>query len=367
MTHPSPGPKGRTMLFTGFTGFIGRRLLPRLLPIWPDATWVLLTPPGDETRARGHLDRILAESPGFSGEVSITQGEVSMPNLGMDRALADDLKHRLTHAFHLAAVQGSAPDDDLAFRVNVDGTIYLLDFLEQCPRFRRVVYFSSWAVAGDRRGVIREDELDLGQHFDTVVGRTKFMAEQKVRQRLDRVPAIILRPSLVIGDAGDGSADRFDGFYGLLDYLGRFPKGTPFFSLNAMNEYVNLVPVNYVVEAAAALVQHPEAVGHCFSLADPRPLPAREIYHQALKLMGHRRLPVGLPGSLLRLAAKRAPGVLNRVGPPPGLLRYAVQDMRLDTTNARSLLEPMGVSCPYLPDYLPRVVDYYLAHAHRND
>src|SRR5205823_6206999 len=101
-----------------------------------------------------------------------------------------------------ASVSFSLPLDE-SRAINVEGTRSILDLAELAQRrggLRRLSYVSTAYVAGDRRGVFGEDDLDLGQGFRNPYEQSKFEAEKLVRSRMDWVPTQVFRPSIVVGE-----------------------------------------------------------------------------------------------------------------------------------------------------------------------
>ena len=361
---PSRNSKNKRhgILFTGFPGFIGRRLVEKLLPVWPDAEWYLLVLPAVMQQAEDEVADIVVRFPDAADKLHIVPGDISLPQFGLKDETAAKLKKKISHAFHLAAVYHLSVPKKVAYKVNVDGTVHVLDFLEECPHFRRFEYVSTCFVSGKRVGLVREEELEMGQGFKNFYEETKFRAEVEVRKRMSKIPTIIIRPGIVLGDSATGETAKYDGPYYIMKLLKSLPSLVPLPSLGKMAAYVNLVPVDYIINAAAALVQHPEAVGRTFHLADPRPLTAAEIFRMIADHFEMRVLPLRLPGKALEALLARYPKVGDTIGLPAELLTYFNHDARFDTTNTRMFLEPMGINCPYLPDYFDKIFGYFMSH-----
>ena len=354
--------KRHGILFTGFPGFIGRRLVEKLLPVWPDAEWYLLVLPQVQHHAQHEVADIEARFPEAAGKLHVVPGDITQPHMGLAPDVAASMKKVVSYAFHLAAVYHLSVPKKVAYNVNVDGTVHLLDFLQECPNFKRFEYVSTCYVAGKRVGLVREEELEMGQGFKNFYEETKFRAEVEVRKRMAQIPTIIIRPGIVIGDSVTGETAKYDGPYYIMKLMKSLPSVVPLPGLGKMAAYVNLVPVDYVVNAAAALVQHPEAVGRTFHLADPRPLTAGEIYRLIADHFEMRVLPLRLPSKPLEAFFKKYPRLGDTIGLPAELLTYFNHDARFDTTNTRMFLEPMGISCPYLPDYFDKIFGYFMSH-----
>ena len=79
-----------------------------------------------------------------------------------------------------------------------------------------MTYVSTAYVAGDRRGLAREAELDVGQGFRNAYEQSKHEAERLVWSRRERLPVTIVRPSIVVGERGTGWTASFNVVYGPL-------------------------------------------------------------------------------------------------------------------------------------------------------
>src|SRR5437764_2419423 len=108
-----------SVLFTGFPGFIGMRLLPRLMELQPEASFRCLVQPRFLEAARAGLARIEETHPAARGRAGLVTGDITVPGLGLADADARALKADLTCAHHLAAVYDLAVERDLGLKVNV--------------------------------------------------------------------------------------------------------------------------------------------------------------------------------------------------------------------------------------------------------
>jgi thioester reductase-like protein len=154
-------PGSDLVLFTGFPGFIGERLLPRLLEGRPDAVFVCLVQPRFADAAARSRAAIEARHPPTRGRIRIVGGDITQADLGL--AEAAEVLPSLTGAYHLAAVYDLAVPRDLGMLVNVEGTRNLLRFLARAPRLQRLHYVSTAYVSGTTTGTFRETDLDVGQ------------------------------------------------------------------------------------------------------------------------------------------------------------------------------------------------------------
>jgi nucleoside-diphosphate-sugar epimerase len=106
-------------------------------------------------------------------------------------------------------------------------------------------------VAGEPRGVFREDQLDVGQRFRNPYERSKFEAERMIRERANGMPLQVLRPSIIVGDSRTGRTSSFNVLYGPLKAFarGRIP------AIPARRSApVDIVPVDYVADRTYELL-----------------------------------------------------------------------------------------------------------------
>ena len=112
----------RTVLFTGFPGFIGLRLLPRLMELSPEARFRCLVQSRFLDAARQGLAEIEASHPQTRGRADVVVGDITEPGLGLADGDARALRESLTAAHHLAAVYDLAVPRELGLRVNLHCT-----------------------------------------------------------------------------------------------------------------------------------------------------------------------------------------------------------------------------------------------------
>ena len=247
------------LLVTGFPGFIARRLVAGVLERNSREGAVALIEPRMGRRA----ERAVADLGATGGRVRLVEGDITAPGLGLSDDVARELRGDVTRVLHLAAVYDLTVPRALAERVNVEGTGNVLDFVESCERSPRLGYFSTVQVAGDRTGRIYEHELQLGQGFKNHYEETKHRAEVWVRDHMERIPTTIFRPTIVVGDSRSGEIPKFDGPYYALELIRRLrARGLPVSYLGRSQAHFNLVPIDFVVEAAAHIFDQPGGRTH---------------------------------------------------------------------------------------------------------
>jgi thioester reductase-like protein len=247
--------------------------------------------------------------------------------------------------------------------VNVDGTGNVLELCQACKQLSRLNYVSTAYVAGERHGVVYEHELVLGQGFKNHYESTKFQAELWVRDMLSRVPTTIYRPAIVVGDSRTGETQKFDGPYYMLRTIAvSVARHTPVPQFGASGAPFNVVPVDFVVDALAAVSAEPAAEGATLHLVDPDPVSARELLtllskEYAGKEPGYK-VPPRLVESSLRFKSVRA----MFHGAPQESIRYLNHEVRFDTRRADDLLARAGLRCPRFDEYVGPVVKFFREH-----
>lgn len=340
-------------LITGVPGFIGRRLVEKLAP---DGTpMLLLCEPRFAAQAEAFARELEGRGVAAAGQLTVLPGDITQPDLGLGPNL-ERAQRETTEVFHLAAVYDLAVPEELARRVNVLGTGKVLKFIRGCGEGKvKHHYISTCYVAGTREGMIFEDELDRGQGFKNHYESTKFAAEVLVERSKKDIDTRILRPAIVVGDSRTGETQKFDGPYAsfgaiMMGWMVALPgpgRGRP-----------NLVPVDFVVDAIAAIRKAPGTAGKTFALADPDPLSSRELIELAAERLGAPRPRATLPSALFRPLFK-VKKLVELSGITPESFEYFNHYQLFDTTNARAALEPQGLRCPPLRSYLNQLLRYY--------
>jgi thioester reductase-like protein len=357
MPAMTPARRQRTALLTGFPGFIGRRLVARLLDDDPKLRVAALVEARMAERAREAAAAIDAD------RIEVLSGDIAERRLGLGDDDYERLRAEVRLVFHLAAIYDLAVPLETAQRVNVDGTGNVVDFCLAAESLERHVYVSTAYVAGLRTGIVYEHELVMGQGFKNHYESTKFQAEVWVRQYRDRVPTTILRPAIVVGDSRTGETEKFDGPYFLLRAIAQAERARrPIPSFGRSEAPFNVVPVDYVVEAIAAVATDPATAGETLHLVDTEPLSARQLA-EALSHEYAGRAPKGRMPPRLVEASLRVKSVRDRLGgTPPESIAYLNHPVRFDTRRAVDLLEPHGLRPPRFRDYVGAMVEFFRAH-----
>lgn len=345
------------LFVTGFPGFIGNRLVARLVADDPEARIVALVEARMAERAREAAQRIDAE------RVEVLEGDISERDLGISAHDYERLTAEMTSAFHLAAIYDLAVPLELAQRVNVDGTGNVVELCRRAERLQRHNYVSTAYVAGLRHGVIYEHELVMGQGFKNHYESTKFQAEVWVRESMSEVPTTVYRPAIVVGDSQTGETQKFDGPYYMLRLIARaVARDEPIVHVGRGAAPFNVVPVDYIIDALVAGSRDERAVGDTLHLVDPDPVTAHELTSLLSREYAGREPRFSVPAPLIRQSL-RIPAVRRAFsGTPPESIRYLDHAVRFDTRQAGDLLRRQGMRCPVFAEYVGAMVAFFREH-----
>jgi nucleoside-diphosphate-sugar epimerase len=174
-----------TVLVTGGTGVVGRPLVRGLVEAGEHVTIL----------CRGKSFSELAEQK----VIDQLQGDVSLPKLGLSNHDYLRLTRSVKKIFHLAArtdFKGSSVSDYEA--VNIGGVANIHRLAVQSGA--HLHHVSTAFVCGNRPGIFYEHELECGSGFHNGYEKSKFLAEQYLRQEaLKHATALtVYRPAIIL-------------------------------------------------------------------------------------------------------------------------------------------------------------------------
>jgi len=335
------------IFFTGFPGFLGTELLPRLLARSPDDYALCLVQPKFRALAEQRVGTL-------AHRIKLVDGDITQPLAHID---AGDVRE----IFHLAAIYDLRVKRDVGIRVNVHGTKHVLDLAARAPRLARVHYVSTCYVSGRHPGVFREDDLEKGQTFNNFYEETKYFAEIEVRERMrGGMPVTIYRPSVVVGDSATGATQKFDGPYFVIQWLMRQPRIAVLPVVGRPKRYhFNCVPRDFIVNAIEQLSALPQSIGKTYALADPDPLTVDETIDAIAEATGRAIVRIPLTMGMAKGALDYVPGMYRLMRIPSPAVNYFVHPTLYDTTNTRT---DLGIAPPPLRDYLAQLIAFAGAH-----
>ena len=236
---------------------------------------------------------------------------------------------------------------DVSHRTNVEGVARVLEFAAR--RRLPVVHVSTAYVAGRRAGVVLEGELDVGQSFNNAYERTKCAGEALVHRwsRETGLPAIILRPSIVVGDFERGRTRRFNTLYDImqaLDSLGAAARGEALRVVGDERVTKNIIPIDFFAAAAWQII-HARVPG-TYHITHPSPLSMADLRRTFVELFDVRAALVSEAEFAARRAS-RAERVCHRAirSYRPYVTR---PEAEFDRTHTDAILAGTGVIAPAL-------------------
>jgi thioester reductase-like protein len=313
-----------TYFVTGATGFIGKRLIERLLERSGDI-YVLAREQSVEKVAA------LWNDPRIKPVI----GDLGRPLLGVDPAALQGI----TQFFHLAALYdmtASAEANDLA---NVAGTRHAVELANALGA--TLHHVSSVAVAGEHRGLFREDHFAEGQKLPTAYHRTKYESEAIVRA--EATTWRVYRPGVVVGDSRTGEMDKIDGPYYFFTAIKKvrhlLPEWVPL--IGPELGWTNIVPVDFVAAALDHIAHADGLDGQAFHLTDPRGIRVGEALN-AFARGGHApQLGIRVDTKLLDLLPKGAFSMLLKLPQLRDIRKTLLADLGIpDEVIGHMALEP---------------------------
>jgi len=354
---------------TGATGFIGKRLVRKILGRDGAKIYFLAYDASPAT-----LKSLYRYWGADETRVIAVAGDITAPGLG----IAEDDQAKLAadaieHFFHLAAVYDLRAGAQVQQAANVGGTRNAVAFARDIGA-GRFHHMSSIASAGLYEGVFREDMFDEAEHLDHPYFSTKHESERIVRTECT-LPWRIYRPGLVVGDSATGEMDKIDGPYYFFKLIQRtrqlLPPWMP--SIGIEGGRINLVPVDFVVNAIDYIAHAPGLDGKCFHLVDPKPMRVGEVLNAfakaahapAMSLFINAALfgfvPANIKQGMMQLTPVRRirNAVMKDLDLPEDIMTFVNYPTRFDCRQAQQALEGSGIAAPRLDTYAWRLWDYW--------
>ena len=356
---------------TGASGFIGRRLVEKLLRRGTGTVYYLIL------ESQLPMVEQLRQRWGDAADRAVPiVGDLTRPRLGVADADIARLKGGIGHLFHLAAVYDLKASAELQEKVNVEGTRHAVAFAEaiEAGCFHLT---SSIAAAGLYEGVFREDMFEEAEELEHPYYRTKHESEGIVRRECSR-PWRVYRPGIVVGDSRTGEMDKIDGpyyFFKLIQKLRKLlPPWMPMIGLEGGR--LNLVPVDFIVAAMDHIAHRPGLDGRCFHLVDPNPLRVGDILNLfagaahapqmtlRVNALMFAFVPQLIKAGLAQLKPVRRikDQILKDLGMPPDVMRFVNYPTRFDCRETLKALQGTDIAVPPLESYAWRLWDYWERH-----
>jgi NAD(P)-dependent dehydrogenase (short-subunit alcohol dehydrogenase family)/thioester reductase-like protein len=285
-----------------------------------------------------------------------------------------ELRGKIDHFFHLAAIYDMTADAESQRVANVEGTREAVKLAEalDAKRFHMV---SSIAAAGLYKGTFTEEMFEEAHDVENhPYFQTKHESEAVVRDEAE-VPWRIYRPGIVVGHSETGEIDKVDGPYYFFKLLQRarnlLPPWVP--GIGIEGREINLVPVDFVARAMDHIAHQDGLDGKVFHLTDTDPLSAGQIINLFAKAAHAPEAVLRIDPKMLDVVPKQirsgvqmlppvkriSDQVLADFGIPRSVLVYINYPTSFDSTNTQKALEGTDISVPPLPSYSDRLWDYW--------
>ncbi|WP_024873949.1 non-ribosomal peptide synthetase [Saccharomonospora piscinae] len=340
---------------TGVTGFPGARLVVELLRT-TDAEVHCLVRAGSEEEGRERLVEHLRSlgwwDEAFAKRLHPVPGDLSQPYLGLGEERFARYGQRCTELYHFGAHVNFLHPYRRLRSTNVQGTKEMIRLA--CTGRTSVLHHISGvgvfparaAAEGEYRGV----EVDLDAAAPALPNgytETKWVAERLVTEARDRgLPVVVHRLGRVSGDSATGA------WLAHSDALAELLRASAALKvLPNFDGVLDMVPVDYVGAAIAAIARRREAIGGVFHLVNPRPLRFPDL-QAGFELAGYETDSAKMTDWYARLLAHSSQAVDEDWTVAITLLSewtqhasHRLRDPRFESTRTRELLGD-EVSCP---------------------
>ena len=367
------------VFLTGATGNVGGRILTEFLSDRNYRVTALVRAPS-RAAALQRLAPVLSfwEAAPPGDRLDVVPGDIERPGLGLDAEARKRLVDSITHIVHCAANIKLNLSVAEARQLIVEGTRQVLSVAKPAHtsgRLQRFVFVSTMEVAGDYDGIVYEEFLDrYPRNFLNTYEIAKAEAESVIRDEIaGGLPAVVVRPSMVVGESTSGKALGYQSFYYFLDDMLLKPKGP----ILPRGCNVETCPVDILATVVKLAGEDAETVGKVFQVT--------QSYHdyvsfenlidqlsdQAERVLGTRpKRPVYVAPKyiwwlLSGLSRVTFGKVRQQIENQKLFLAFTFLNFRFDNTNTVALLERHGKHFPRFSEYFSALVERYLQEARR--
>lgn len=346
-----------TILLTGITGNLGSWLAVEMLRYGKKVLALMRDQNSKDATKR--LNRILDIAGGgdLKDDIEIIHGDISKKGLGL-KANSKNL-NRLSKIIHCAACTKFLEDNGKSHQMmNIRGTLNVLELAGRLSL--PVVHVSSAYIAGKRTGIAKEDEIDVGQSFNNIYENTKCRSEMLVHEwaQINSLPAVILRPSIVLGDSQYGKTVHFTSLY---DYMRVLTLIVPRLGENCIRIATkpdvtkNIIPVDYFAKVSSYIISC--SVSGTYHITNPAPLTMKYLGELFSRLFGSNRYKLVKADSFL----SHKPHEIERLIQQSTSVYnpYMLSEPVFERTNTDSVLAGSGIELPLMDlSYFRKLLDY---------
>ncbi len=169
-----------TVVLTGFPGFLASAFVPGLLSrLDPTTSVTCLVQSHYRPLAELRQAEIGAKNP--AGRTASESSRGTSRRRGSDLRALKPPSNRRREVYHFAALYDLALPRPLGMKINVNGTVNVLDFIEGSPNFSRLHYISTCYVSGRHPGNFTEKIWSWASGSTTITKRQNIWRRSKSR------------------------------------------------------------------------------------------------------------------------------------------------------------------------------------------
>lgn len=353
---------------TGATGFIGKRLVKKLLARKGSVVYFLM-----RESSRDKVASLLEYWGATKARAIPIYGDLRAEKLGVSKEDVKTLNKNIDHFFHLAAIYDMKANEQDQMEVNVQGTRNTVQ-LANTIAAKCFHHTSSIAAAGMYEGIFREDMFDEAEGLDHAYFATKHESEKIVREEC-KTPWRVYRPGMVVGDSKTGEMDKVDGPYYFFKLIQRIRQMLPPWmpTIGIEGGRINIVPVDYVVSAMDHIAHLADLDGRAFHLTDPDPMRVGEVLNTFCRAAHAPTMSIRVNAALLGFIPKSVKkgltsltpvrrvtdAIMKDLGLPDEVMQFVNYPTRFDNRDTEKALKGSGISCPPLNSYAAPIWDYW--------
>lgn len=258
------------VLVTGATGFLGRKLVPKIQQ------------EGHEVVA---LVRETSNREGLPKETEFREVDI------LDIKSLESVVHDIDVVVHLAAYFDFYPsDEELMFEVNIEGTKNLMNACVG-TNVERFIYCSTTETIGPVRFPPGTEDTELRPDFS--YGQSKILAEQAIREITSNtgMPHVILRPAGIMGE-GD--------LYVMYEIAQQLNEGKVFALPRTPNSQFMFIHVDDVVSGFVAALEPKIALNQTIILCPDEPMNWEEFVEVMTTSLGVKPPRLRVPAILAK-------------------------------------------------------------------
>jgi len=325
------------VFITGATGFIGKQLTKRLVENKYNVSALV--------RNKYKTKKLIELG------VKIHEGDIT------DAKSIEGMLDGCDTLFHLANVsRWWLRDKNKYIDVNVTGTKNLLSEASKCG-VKKVIFTSSVAAIRQPHGILSREDLEHCGHFESLYGRSKYLAEQEVLEfhKNSGLNVVVLNPGVVIGPGDFKTFGKM-----LIKFLNRRLKFRAF-----DQSFVPLVYIDDVVDAHIIAAEKAKP-GEKYILVSEN-IRIIDIYKMSKKITGVPIPPLELPLFVIKAMAHFSEFIAAIKGTSPKLAVDAVNAMYMGASASnKKAIQELGIKFLPIKRALEKTIDWYKQNGYVN-